>query len=312
MIIGHHHVSFTVANLRVTEEFFAEVLGFRRVGGGRYDFPYIASQVGYPDAVLDIALLTRNGEPFDSTGFMIELSSTCTLAASPRTRQPAARARRIFAFWWTICRPNTERMKALGVTFVSPPNEVTYGVNKGAWAVYFKGPDDIRLELIQPRERARKCLYRHSEARPPHAPQEKDCLTGNPADAILDRRLSFREGIPMMRRMIVTAVQGLLLTVSQPRSRPRNDHRNDCGSESGSDGRGECNGCERGHRRRAFCHYQRHRGIHGSFALTWRLQSTPLSGRQDSSAQLSRTSSCGWTRKCAMTSPCSSGRPRSR
>jgi len=41
-------------------------------------------------------------------------------------------------------------MKALGVTFVSPPNEVTYGVNKGAWAVYFKGPDDIRLELIQP------------------------------------------------------------------------------------------------------------------------------------------------------------------
>lgn len=41
-------------------------------------------------------------------------------------------------------------MSALGVEFIATPNEVTHGVNKGAWAVYFKGPDNIRLEMIQP------------------------------------------------------------------------------------------------------------------------------------------------------------------
>src|SRR5262245_38088122 len=150
MIIGHHHVSFTVANLRVTETFFAEVMGFRRVGGGRYDFPYIASQVGYPDAVLDIALLTRNGEPFDSTGFMIELIEYLHPRCEPTDTATCRPGSAHLCFLVDNLQAEYERMKALGVTFVSPPNEVTYGVNKGAWAVYFKGPDDIRLELIQP------------------------------------------------------------------------------------------------------------------------------------------------------------------
>ena len=33
-----------------------------------YDFPYIKRQVGYPDAELEIALLTYEGQPFATTG----------------------------------------------------------------------------------------------------------------------------------------------------------------------------------------------------------------------------------------------------
>lgn len=78
MILGHHHVSFTVSNLKKAEDFFDRILGYKRIAGGRYDFPYIKRQVGYPDAVLDISFLTHNGEPFRSKGFMIELIEVCT------------------------------------------------------------------------------------------------------------------------------------------------------------------------------------------------------------------------------------------
>ena len=53
-------------------------------------------------------------------------------------------------------RSEYERIVGLGVEFISPPNEVTYGVNKGALAVYFKGPDNIRLEMISLRDLGRK------------------------------------------------------------------------------------------------------------------------------------------------------------
>jgi hypothetical protein len=36
-----------------------------------------------------------------------------------------------------------------GVQFVGPPAEVTAGVNKGARAIYFAGPDNVPMELFQ-------------------------------------------------------------------------------------------------------------------------------------------------------------------
>jgi catechol 2,3-dioxygenase-like lactoylglutathione lyase family enzyme len=36
-----------------------------------------------------------------------------------------------------------------GIRFVGPPAEVTAGVNKGARAIYFAGPDNVPLELFQ-------------------------------------------------------------------------------------------------------------------------------------------------------------------
>lgn len=150
MILGHHHVSFTVSNLKRAEEFFDRILGFKRIAGGRYNFPYIARQVGYPDAALDVALLTRNGEPFESTGFMIELIEYLHPKCEPTDTATCRPGAAHLCFLVDDLRQEYERMRALGVRFNSPPNEVTHGMNKGAWAVYFKGPDNIRLEMIQP------------------------------------------------------------------------------------------------------------------------------------------------------------------
>lgn len=150
MIVAHHHVSFTVSNLERSQEFFEKVLGFKRVAGGRYDFPYIARQVGYPDAVLDIALMTQAGRPFEDTGFMIELIEYVHPKCDPTDTATGRPGSAHLCFLVDDLRAEYERMKSMGVEFNSPPNEVTYGVNKGALAVYFKGPDDIRLEMIQP------------------------------------------------------------------------------------------------------------------------------------------------------------------
>jgi catechol 2,3-dioxygenase-like lactoylglutathione lyase family enzyme len=43
-----------------------------------------------------------------------------------------------------------ERFVAAGVTFVSPPNYITAGVNQGGYTCYFRDPDDIVLEMVQP------------------------------------------------------------------------------------------------------------------------------------------------------------------
>jgi catechol 2,3-dioxygenase-like lactoylglutathione lyase family enzyme len=150
MILSQHHVSFTVSNLKRSEDFFDQVLGFRRIAGGRYDFPYIARTVGYPNAVLDIALLTLNGEPFQSKGLMIELIEYVQPKGEPTDTSTCRPGSAHLCFVVDDLRAEYERMSAMGVEFISSPNEVTYGVNKGALAVYFKGPDNIRLEMIQP------------------------------------------------------------------------------------------------------------------------------------------------------------------
>ena len=45
------------------------------------------------------------------------------------------------------------RLSALGVEFISPPQAITSGKNKGGFTCYFLDPDQITLELVQPPRR---------------------------------------------------------------------------------------------------------------------------------------------------------------
>ncbi|GAA3411488.1 VOC family protein [Streptosporangium vulgare] len=62
-----------------------------------------------------------------------------TFRAPPTWRSPSTDARAEYA-----------RLSAAGVRFVSPPNEITAGVNAGGFACYFLDPDEITLEFVQP------------------------------------------------------------------------------------------------------------------------------------------------------------------
>ncbi|MGH2389527.1 MAG: VOC family protein, partial [Chloroflexota bacterium] len=42
------------------------------------------------------------------------------------------------------------RLSAAGVRFNSEPNAITAGINMGGFTCYFRDPDQIVLELVQP------------------------------------------------------------------------------------------------------------------------------------------------------------------
>jgi catechol 2,3-dioxygenase-like lactoylglutathione lyase family enzyme len=145
-----HHTSFTVSDVDAAEDWFVRHFGMVRLGGGDYDFDYIRSQVGIADAVLRIAMLGFPGEEYAATRGRIELieyRSGGGLAADTATNRPGNAH---LCFLTSDIDADHRRLSAAGVRFLSGPNTVTWGINRGARAVYMFGPDDIRLELLQP------------------------------------------------------------------------------------------------------------------------------------------------------------------
>lgn len=140
-----HHVSFTVSDVDAAERWFMDAFGMERIGGGHYDFDYIRSQTGYQNAVLKIALLAYPGR--DDLLELIEYKNGAGAPGDTATNRPGNAH---LCFVVANIDAEYERLSAMDVTFRSLPNRVTYGVNKGARAVYLVGPDDIRLELFQP------------------------------------------------------------------------------------------------------------------------------------------------------------------
>lgn len=142
-----HHTSFTVSDVAAAERFFIDHFGMQRIGGGRYDFDYIRSTIGYADGVLLISVLAFPGREPGGILELIEYAQPRGEPVDTATNRPGAAH---LCFETTDIQADYARLKKAGVRFKSSPNEVTYGLNRGAWAVYFNGPDGIALELFQP------------------------------------------------------------------------------------------------------------------------------------------------------------------
>lgn len=141
-----HHTSFTVSDVDAAEAFFVKNFDMRRVGGGLYDFDYIRKIVGYADAVLKIAVLEFPGE---SHPHRLELIQYLSPAAEPTSTATCRAGAAHLCIEVNDIQAAYERLRAGGVKLTSAPVQVTEGINRGAWAVYFQGPDGIALELFQ-------------------------------------------------------------------------------------------------------------------------------------------------------------------
>lgn len=141
-----HHVGYQVSSLDHSLDFMMETLGFDLDHQSEFDDSYYASSAGGAGAMLQAAFLTFPG-------------STCRLELLElRTPDPTPTDMANYNFGALHCcfmvddiHATREAMLAKGVEFVGPPAEVTAGVNKGAFAIYFKGPDGLRFELFQGR-----------------------------------------------------------------------------------------------------------------------------------------------------------------
>jgi len=152
MITGLHHTSFTVSNVDEAERFFVELFGMVRIGGGNYDFDYIRKIIGFQEGSLKIAVLSPSRARGDGSDHLLELIEYCSPkgeVADTATNRPGNAH---LCFSVDDIHAEYERLKDKGVKFKSSPQQVTFGINQGAWGVYANGPDHIALELIQPKK----------------------------------------------------------------------------------------------------------------------------------------------------------------
>jgi catechol 2,3-dioxygenase-like lactoylglutathione lyase family enzyme len=140
------HVSYTVSDLDRSVDFYAK-FGYEPVNRYAASGPELDVAVATENADMDIQVMRR------PDGGMLELISY--------VRQPSERAARNsvvgaahLAFVVGDIQAAYEELTAEGVEFLSKPNTDRYGER---W-VYFRDPDGITVELMQPNADSRRAV----------------------------------------------------------------------------------------------------------------------------------------------------------
>lgn len=148
-VIGLWHFSFTVSDLDDAIKFYVDLLGCEFVKAQEQDNDYTRRLVGYPDAHLRVAQI-RFPAPLGVSGHHLELVQYLKPRKDRRETEIASPGAPHLAFIVDDLDAEYARLTAAGVRFFSLPNEITEGANKGGKTVYFRGPDEIVHELVQP------------------------------------------------------------------------------------------------------------------------------------------------------------------
>lgn len=147
---GLWHVSFTVSNLERSILFYRDLLGLELTHTQEQANPYTRRLVGYTDAHLKVAQFRIPDAPVGRSGHHLELVeylSPIGRRGDPGTCNPGVAH---LAFVVQDALKSHARLVAAGVTFVSPPNLIEAGINMGGYTCYFRDPDEITLEMVQP------------------------------------------------------------------------------------------------------------------------------------------------------------------
>ena len=150
MLHGVWHFSFTVADLDRSIEFYRDMLGFELVHTQDQSNEYTRRLVGYPNADLRVAQFAVPGQPRGISTHDLELVHYLSPKGERGSREICNPGAAHMAMTVDDIHERYERFLAAGVEFVSAPNEIAAGVNVGGYTCYFRDPDDIVLELIQP------------------------------------------------------------------------------------------------------------------------------------------------------------------
>jgi catechol 2,3-dioxygenase-like lactoylglutathione lyase family enzyme len=150
MVSGIWHFSFTVSDIGRSVCFYRDLLGLRLVHEQEQANAYTRRLVGLPDAHLKIAQFVIPGAASTVSGHHLELVEYVMPRGIRGDVAPNNPGAAHLALLVGDVFSEFERLSASGVRFVSPPNEITAGINAGGSTCYFRDPDDIVLELVQP------------------------------------------------------------------------------------------------------------------------------------------------------------------
>ena len=149
MISDVMHIGLTVLDLDRSVAFYRDVLGLAYQGELVMEGPATDRLFGRPDSRARVAYLSRgttlNSPPVELIQF------TCHHPEQQRTELFRTSISEL-CFVTDDIQREYERLSALGVEFLSPPQEFDFtsdGFGKSR-AVYLRDPDGIILELMQP------------------------------------------------------------------------------------------------------------------------------------------------------------------
>lgn len=143
-LAGVHHVTFTVSDLAAALSFLEGGLGLAVVARQTADSAYARQVGGRPDGRLRAAYLTVPGS--DCLLEVLAFDVPAGPPADPTLNNPGSVHCCLLV---NDIQADYRTLSQRGARFAGPPVEVTAGVNKGAYAVHFGGPDNIRFELFQ-------------------------------------------------------------------------------------------------------------------------------------------------------------------
>jgi catechol 2,3-dioxygenase-like lactoylglutathione lyase family enzyme len=143
-LVRVHHVGLTVSNLEQAVDFYCSQLSLeetsRYAGASKYLHHHADLKDNYIRAA---ALLLPGMEVY------VELWEFGTPSGPPAEVAKYNVGSAHLCFLVDDIMADYALLGERGVHFVGPPAEVTAGVNKGARAIYFSGPDNVPLELFQ-------------------------------------------------------------------------------------------------------------------------------------------------------------------
>ena len=150
---GIWHLSFTVGDLERSIAFYQLLLGLELVHRQEQHNEYTRRLVGYPDAHLKVAMFRVPETPLGPSGHHLELVQYLAplgVTGALHTCNPGVAH---LAFVVQDAHAEHARLGAAGVTFVSAPVRIEAGINAGGYTCYFRDPDGITLELVEPPQR---------------------------------------------------------------------------------------------------------------------------------------------------------------
>jgi catechol 2,3-dioxygenase-like lactoylglutathione lyase family enzyme len=143
-LVRMHHIGLTVSDLDRAVDFFCGQLDLQETSRYQGDSIYIRHFADLEDSYIRAATLLLPGiEVF------VELWEFRTSVGPPADVAKYNVGSAHLCFLVDDILADHALMSERDVQFVGPPAEVTAGVNKGARAIYFAGPDGIPLELFQ-------------------------------------------------------------------------------------------------------------------------------------------------------------------
>jgi len=137
---------FAVSNLNAALRFLEGTLGLGVTGRHEGESDYAQGPGNLRDAILRAAWLA-----IPNTDYLMELWEFRNPKGPPADTACNNSGSGHFCFMVKDMLAAYRILVDQGVQFVGRPTQVTAGVNKGGYATYFLGPDNIRFELFQGR-----------------------------------------------------------------------------------------------------------------------------------------------------------------